>query len=141
MGKRKKSDTRYRTRNAQASNARWRGLPATPEQLKVLQRIEHETGASFPAEITRGEASTAIAQRFADDDRAARAHRRAERARKRDRSNGTESDRLRRAAARRDWRFGVGQHWREHLAEIRDAQRAGLEVEYLEAQRLASGGG
>lgn len=70
-------------KNLNSPNAGWRNEPASARQWRVLRRIERETGHEFPASISRGEATEAISERFANNGLAARAHRRAERARKR----------------------------------------------------------
>jgi hypothetical protein len=69
-------------RNLRSETARWRTEPATELQWKVLRRIERATGRTFADSMTKGEASERITQRFAQDDHAARAHRRSQRARK-----------------------------------------------------------
>jgi hypothetical protein len=70
-------------RNAQSQSARWRTEPASELQGQVLRRIERETGQTFADSMTKGEASDLISQRFAEYERAAHAHRRSKRARRR----------------------------------------------------------
>jgi len=71
-------------RDKRSSAAAWRSLPATELQWAVLRRIEAASGVRFDGAITRGEASDRIGERFATDDDARRAGRRARRARRRD---------------------------------------------------------
>ena len=50
---------------------------------QVLRRIERETGRTLADSMTKGEASDLLSERFAQDERAERAHRRSQRARRR----------------------------------------------------------
>ncbi len=83
MSYRSQQRRRFQRINAQPSGASWRDQPPTKKQARVLRRIEHETGRRFPPSITRGEASDVIGARFEQDPDAGRAHRRANRARRR----------------------------------------------------------
>lgn len=87
----------------------------------------------MPPDITAGEAFDLIRERFAENEAAATAHRRAERKRRRDSAspNGRPDER---EQARRSWRFGAGQTADQELAEIARARRLGLEREYVAAQ-------
>jgi hypothetical protein len=105
---------------------RWRSAPATPDQLKVLRRIANESGRTFSTEVTRGEASDLISERLAENPKAARAHQRAERKRRR------AKQRLINPAA--NWRFGERQTPEQEQAEIGQARREGLEPIYAKLQ-------
>jgi hypothetical protein len=70
-------------RNRTSVNASWRTEPATEPQWQVLRRIERETGRTLADSMTKGEASDLLSERFAQDERAERAHRRSKRARRR----------------------------------------------------------
>ena len=70
-------------RNVRSESASWRTEPATELQWQVLRRIERETGKTFDDSMMKGEASGLISERFAQDERAGRAHRRSQRARRR----------------------------------------------------------
>ncbi|MCA1707000.1 MAG: hypothetical protein LC808_28545, partial [Actinobacteria bacterium] len=74
---------RFKHINGRSPDASWRNRPPTKEQLRVLRRIERETGQPFLPTITRGEASDLIGFRFAENAEARRAHRRATRVRQR----------------------------------------------------------
>lgn len=63
------------------NSASWRSLPATDRQWAVLRRIGRSTGDRFDVDISRGEASDVIGERFGADPAAARVARRAARAR------------------------------------------------------------
>ncbi|MGI8462581.1 MAG: hypothetical protein ACR2OC_13270 [Solirubrobacterales bacterium] len=109
----------------------WRREPATEIQLAVLRRIATETGRTFATTITRGEASELIGERLGSNPEARAAHRRAERARRRD------DQRLVNPAA--NWRFGDKQTAEQEAAEVRRAQRDGLEQVYMELQKWVHG--
>jgi hypothetical protein len=84
MDLRKKAERKAyvaRKKNARSENAKWRSLPATEEQWKVLRMIGRRTRVEFDVDITRGEASEVIAARFKSDPQACRAHRAAQRRR------------------------------------------------------------
>ncbi|MDP8943094.1 MAG: hypothetical protein M3N16_03100 [Actinomycetota bacterium] len=131
MSRRSAKARRFRKVNARKRNARWRDEPASERQRTVLRRIERDTGERFAADITRGEASEAIARRFAEDGDARRAAQRAERARRRGERMGA---RGRPTADGPAWRFGAGQTAREERQEIKEAMRSGRGGEYMAAQ-------
>jgi hypothetical protein len=105
--------------------ARLRG-PATDRQLAVLRRIAAETGRTFDPNLTAGEASELIEQRIKPNPKAARAHARAQRKRRK-----LDRKLLNPAAS---WRFGDKQIPEQEEAEIKQARRDGLEAAYVELQ-------
>jgi len=70
-------------RNVRSEDASWRTEPAPSFSGQVLRRIERETGRTLADPMTKGEASDLISERFAEDEHAAHAHRRSQRARRR----------------------------------------------------------
>ncbi len=70
-------------RNVRSESAKWRTKPATELQWAGARRIERETGRTLADSMTKGEASDLLSERFAQDERAERAHRRSQRARRR----------------------------------------------------------
>ena len=92
----------------------------------MLRKIANETGVTFADDITAGEASERIAARLRENPKAAAAHERAERKRRR-------LDQLLVNPAA-NWRFGHKQTPEQEQAEMRRARREGLETVYVKLQ-------
>jgi hypothetical protein len=124
-------------------NAKWRNQPASEHQWLVLKKLGRSTGACFPENITKGEASDVISAHIAADPSAARWRRRGVRKRPApattpDRTPSQRESTDDTAKVMRSWRFGRGQSHEQELGEIRRAARLGLSETYA-AAALAAG--